>query len=216
MKRALAFTLLLLAATPAASQQIGSVPLTDLLEIALLDRDVVALSGEGAQVSVRLNLTERVLWSGSRGTVGVVITNDRLLAVATGSAAWQEERYQRGEAPPVDARLGDRVALAATPRRVFGFLGSTGNLVEYRLGPREALRSVRVGENVGVVVTDRKAVGLSPSTGGFTETKLQLHERIESVDTRSTLATVTTNRRLLVFRAPTGAWSERRRELNDG
>ena len=215
MKRALAFTLLLLAATPAASQQIGSVPLTDLLEIALLDRDVVALSGEGAQVSVRLNLTERVLWSGSRGTVGVVITNERLLAVATGSAAWQEERYQRGEAPPVEALLGDRVALATTTRRVLGFLG-TGNLVEYRLGPREALRSVRVGENVGVIVTDRKAVGLSPSTGRFTETKLQLHERIESVDTRSTLATVTTNRRLLVFRAPTGAWSERRRELNDG
>ena len=166
-------------------------------------------------MSVRLNLTERVLWSGSRGTVGVVITNERLLAVTTGSAAWQEERYQRGEAPPADALLGDRVALATTPRRVIGFLG-TGNLVEYRLGPRESLRSVRVGENVGVVVTDRKAVGLSPSTGRFTETKLQLHERIESVDTRSTLATVTTNRRLLVFRAPTGAWSERRRELNDG
>ncbi len=216
MKRTLAFTLLLLlASAPVASQQIGSVPLTDLLEIVFLDRDVVALSGEGGQVSVRLNLTERVLWSGSRGTVGVVITNERLLAVATGSAAWQQERYQRGEAPPADAQLGDRVALATTRRRVLGFLGTTGNLVEYRLGPHEALRSVRVGENVGVFVTDRKAIGLSPSAGGFTETKLQLRERIESVDTRSTLATVTTNRRLLVFRAPTGAWSERRRELND-
>jgi hypothetical protein len=206
----------LLTAGPAVSQQVGSVPLNDLLEVTFLGRDVVALDGAGGQVTVRLNLSESVLWSGSRGTVGVVLTDERLLAVATGSAAWQEERYLRNEVRPVTALLGDRVALITTSQRVLGFSGTTRNVVEYRLTPRQVVRSVHVGENVGVVVTDRSALGLSPQTGDFSETKLQLHEQLESIDTRSTLATVRTNRRLLVFRAPSGTWSERRRELNEG
>ena len=206
----------LLTAGPALSQQVGSVPLNDLLEVTFLGRDVVALDGNGGQVTVRLNLSETVLWSGSRGIVGVVLTDERMLAVATGSAVWQEERYLRNEVRPLNALLGDRVALITTPRRVLGFSGTTRSVVEYRLTPRQVVRSVHVGENVGVVVTDRNALGLSPQTGGFSETKLQLRERLESVDTRSTLATVRTNRRLLVFRAPSGTWSERRRELNEG
>jgi len=206
---------LLLPGAPASSQQVGSVPLLELLELSFLGRDIIALSGEGSTVVVRLNLGERVLWSESRGRVGLVITNERLLAVATGSAAWQQARFLLDETRPTTALLGDRVAVAMTSRRALGFVGTTGNFVEYRIGPNEALRHVRVGENVAVIVTDRKAVGLSPATGGFTETSLQLRERIESVDTRSTLATVRTSRRLLFFRAPTGAWSERRRELNE-
>lgn len=199
----------------ASGAEPGAVPLADLLEISLLGRDLVALDGGGGERSVRLHLGEDVLWRGSRGAVGVVITNERLLAVATRSAGWQEERYQRGEPPPAQALLGDRVALVTTDRRALGFSGSAGSLVEYRLGPHEVLRSFRVGENVAVVVTDRKALGLSPSGGGFFETELHLNERLEGVDTRSALATVTTSRRLLVFRAATGSWSERRRELSE-
>lgn len=219
MKRAPLAALLLaglLAPDPATSQQVGSVPLNELLEISFLGRDVLALDGDGGQRTVRLNLSERVLWSGSRGTVGVVITNERLLAASTRSAAWQENRFLLQEARPVDALLGDRVALVTTPRRVLGFSGTTGNFSEYRLTPRQVVRSAHVGENVGVVVTDRNAIGLSPLTGGFVETSLYLHERLEAVDTRSTLATVRTNRRLLVFRAPSATWSERRRELKEG
>ena len=44
--------------------------------------------------------------------------------------------------------LGDRVALVLTSRRAIGFDGGSGNLVEYRLGPRERLLTNRVGENV--------------------------------------------------------------------
>jgi hypothetical protein len=208
-----------LAATGAAAQTLApsrdQVPLEDLLEILLLERQVVAIDAEGGgQTTAELRLKERVVWSGTRGVVGVVLTDQRILAVSTLSAAWQEADYQRREQPPEAAALGDRVALMVTSQRALGFNAGSGNLVEYRFGPNEALQSYRVGSNVAVVVTDRKALGLSPSAGGFFEVKLQLYERIEKVEVRANLATVTTGRRVLIFRAPTGSWSERRLDLD--
>jgi hypothetical protein len=206
----------LFAASPAVSQPVDErVPLVDLLEIAFLGRDIVLLGGESGKPSVRLLKGEQVVWHGSRGIVAVVITDQRLLAAGSRSSAWQEDRYRQGEAPPAGALLGDRLALLTTAQRAVGFSGTTGNLIEYRLGPRETVVSAHVGENVAVVVTDRVALGLSPTTGGFFDTEIQLHERIERVDTRSAVATVRTSRRLLVFTASTGLWSERRREINE-
>jgi hypothetical protein len=204
----------------AASAQImapsqDQVPLTNLLEILLFERELVAIDAEGGgQTTAKLRLGERTVWSGTRGKVGVVLTDQRILAVGVDSAAWQSTEYQRGESRPDGAMLGDRVALIVTNRRAIGFNGGSGNLVEYRFGPNEKLLSTRIGENVGIVVTDRKALGLSPSAGGFFETRLQLREEIRSVETRSNLATITTNRRVLIFRAPSGSWSERKLDLN--
>ena len=121
-------------------------------------------------------------------------------------------RYERGEARPAGALLGDRVALVVTPRRAIAFDGPSGRLVEYRMGPRESLLASRAGENVVVVVTSRKALGLSPS-GGFVEADLELREQIRDVSVRSNVATVRTSRRLLVFRGPAAFWSTQRLEL---
>jgi len=190
-------------------------PLTDLLEILLFNRELVAIDAEsGGQTSADLRLSENSVWSGTRGRVGVVLTDQRIFAVGVGSAAWQYTEYQRGESQPDGALLGERVALIASSRRAIGFDGGSGNLVEYQFGLKEKLHSMRVGENVGIVVTNRKVLGLSPVAGGFFETRLQLHEEIRSVETRSNLATVTTNRRVLIFRAPSGSWSERKLDLN--
>jgi hypothetical protein len=200
----------------AAAQPVDErVPLANLLEIAFLGRDIVLLGGESGQPSVRLLKGERVLWHATRGIVAVVITDQRVLAAGSRSSAWQEDRYRLDEPAPAGAHLGDRLALLTTPQRALGFSGTSGNLIEYRLGPRETVVSTHVGENVGVVLTDRVALGLSPTTGGFFDAELQLHEKIEHVDTRSAVATVRTSRRLLVFTASTGLWSERRREINE-
>lgn len=195
----------------------GETPLADLLEIFVLERELVAIDAAGGgQTTEDLHLGEQVRWTGSRGQVGVVLTDERVLAVATGSASWQEARYQRGESPPAEALLGDRVALVYTDQRVLGFDGISGNLLEYRLGPQEALTHVRVGENVGLAVTSRVALGLSPHVGGLFAFKLHLRERIETVDVRSNLATVRTDRRILIFKAPAGSWSVKRLDLSEG
>jgi len=201
---------------PARAQNIpGEVPLADVLEILVVDRELLAIDAAGGgQTVARLRLNETVLWKGARGKVGVIITDQRILAVATQSGSWQETDYRRTEQRPESALLGERVALAITSERVLGFNGGSGNLAEISLGPREQVVAARAGENVGVVVTDRRALGLSPFLGGFFSTALTLGEQVEAVSAESNLATLTFGRRLLIFRATTGSWEERTRKLH--
>jgi hypothetical protein len=205
----------LVSAQSAFGQLLDEIPLADTLEVLVLDRKLVAIDARhGGQREESLRLHEAVVWTGSRGDVGVVLTDERVLAVAGRSAAWQFEDFGREESAPERAVLGDRVALIVTSHRALGFNGGSGNLVESRLGIRENVIAQRAGENVAVVVTDRRALGLSPLVGGFFEAKILAAEKIESVTANANLATVTTNRRVLIFRATTGTWEERRRSLN--
>jgi hypothetical protein len=187
------------------------VPLGELVEVLLQDGEVVAVdAGSGGTAVERLRLSEQVLWRGTRGLLGVVLTDQRVLAIATGSSSWQEVAYERDEQRAPEALLGDRLAVIATPRRVIGFLGKQSRFVEARLGAQETLLSSRVGANVAVAVTDRKVLGLSAAAGGFNDLRLQLKERLHDVVAKANLATVRTNQRILVYRGPTGTWAERR------
>jgi hypothetical protein len=210
--------LLAMAALSAAARAqgvAGEVPLADVLEILVVDRELLAIDAAGGgQTTARLRLNETVLWKGARGKVGVIITDERILAVATQSGSWQETDYGRTEQRPESALLGERVALAITSERVLGFNGGSGNLAEVRLGPREQVVVARAGENVGVVVTDRQALGLSPFLGGFFAIPLNLGDQIEAVTAESNVATLTAGRRVLIFRATTGSWEERLRDLH--
>jgi len=189
--------------------------LADQIELVVLEREILAIDVRGGgQVRADLEIGEAVRWTGSRGRVGMALTDRRLLAVSTDSGAWQTLRYRRTESVPDDPLLGARVALAQTGVRLIGFDGGSGNLVETTIGPHEALLERAVGQNVAVVVTERRVLGLSPFRGGFFEAKLHLGEILESVTTRSDTATVRTSRRLLIFRAPTGTWEERRLDLH--
>jgi hypothetical protein len=199
---------------PGERGQASSVPLLDLLEIIVLPREILAVdAGGGGQIEERLLRGERVLWSQSRGRVGVVLTDQRILAVSTISASWQSARYTSGENVPDGAALGDRVALLLTNKRAIGFDGNSGNLIESSIGPGESIIGSAVGENVAVVVTPRRALGLSPFTGGFFETTIRVGEPLESAIAQANLVTLTLPKRLLFFRAPTGTWEERKLDI---
>jgi len=208
----------LLAATQPAVAQIererGSTPLVDLLEIRILDNHLIALLASGGDVAEPLRIGERVLWTGSKGAVGVVLTDQRIFAVSDDSASWQTSSWLRTESPARAALLGSRVALVVTSKRVIGFDGGSGNLVESSIGPRERVLAQRIDENVAVIVTDRRALGLSPFVGGFFTVKLDLGDPVQSIEAGANLVTITTDHRLLTFRAQTGAWTERRLRLD--
>jgi len=195
----------------ARAQRADQVPLGDLIEILVRDDEILAVDAEGGGTAVvRRRLSEPVLWTGTRGGVGVVITDQRVLAIASQSGGWQEARYERGEPAARAAELGDRVAVIVLSHRVLGFLGTVGRFVQARLGPLEQLRALRVGANVAAIMTNREVLGLSPEAGGFFAVRLDVRERVAEVSANSNLATVVTDRRVLVFRAPTGTWAERR------
>jgi hypothetical protein len=201
---------------PARAQRRSDVPLADLLQIIVRPRELLAIDGSrGSQRVERLEKGESIAWHATRGRVGVVLTDRRVLAVATGSASWQEERFRSAERRPLDAALGDRIALLTTSQRAIGFDGGSGNLVTSSLGPRESVVEFATGENVGVIVTDRRALGLSPFVGGFFPVSLTPSERIEGLSTISNVATLTTSQRLLIFRSESGSWEERQLGLRD-
>jgi hypothetical protein len=190
------------------------VPLSELLTIIVLPHTLLAIDATGGgQIQQDLELGEQILWQDTRGRVGAVVTNRRLLLVATNNAAWQEARFRQGEQPPAAVLLGDRVALVTTAKRALGFDGGSGNLVESTLGPREVVVQSAVGENVAVILTSRRALGLSPFKGGFFPVSMNLHERTESLVAKANLVTLTTPQRILIFRGPSGDWEERSRNL---
>ena len=212
----------LIVAAGTASGGPADVPLGDLLQIVATPRALLALDGEGGgNKREALERGETVLWFGTRGRVGVALTDRRVLAVGTGSGSWQTTRYRRGEARPASAgdpqpvtvELGDRVALVTTDRRLLGFDGGSGNLIDRSIWPQERVLQTEVAANVAVVVTSRRALGLSPFSGGFFETSLRVGENVERLETASEIATLVTSRRLLVFRGRSGSWSERPLEL---
>ncbi len=210
------FAALLGAAAAGAQVRSDETPLEDVLEIIVLDRSLLAIDAQGGgSTRVELELNEQVLWQRSRGLVGVVLTDRRILAVGASSAAWQGRRLRRTETPPQGAVLGDRVAIVSTEDRVLGFTTTSGNLLEYRLGPNELLVASDAGANVVTALTSRHALGLSTGPGGFIPFDIQAREQILSISPRANLVTVRTNRRLLIFRGPTSSWEERRLDLSD-
>jgi hypothetical protein len=199
---------LVLAGTADASEDALLAPLLDVI---VLEREILAIDAEGGgETRERLEIGENVLFAKQRGKVGVAVTDRRILAVATRSGSWQEARYRRGETPPLDASLGDRVALLLTAQRAIGFDGGSGNLIEASIGPQEVATRTAVGQNVAVVVTNRRALGLSSERGGFFDTRLRVGEPVESISALAKTVTLQTDRRLLIFRGPSGSWEERR------
>ena len=216
---ALAVLAMLLAAASARADQRrlapGAVHLTDVVEVAVIDRELVAFDALGGTGPImRLRIGESVLWSGARGRVGVVLTDERVVGVRPGSGSWQSVEYRRFERLPDRVMLGERVALLLTDQRAIGFDGESGNWIELNLGLREQILATRVGENAAVVVTNRRALGLSADSGGFFEADLRIRERIESVSALSNLATLTTSQRILGFSGPAGRWTTRLRSLH--
>jgi hypothetical protein len=185
----------------------------DVIAIEIDGRDVYAFDAlTGRNSTLRLEVAERIVFEKSRGRVGIVLTDRRVLGVAAGSG-WSELRLGIQEEVPSTVLVEDRIAVLASNRRALAFTGSGGWLSE-GLSPGESTTSIRVGAAVGLITTNRRALGAAPGSGRFVVKDLQVREVLESVGTQDTLATLRTDRRILVFSAPRALWSEKKRKIN--
>ena len=202
---------LLLVAPASAVDDRGAFPLETRLQLLVQPHSVLAIDAvTGGEREEPLGLGEQVLAQGVDGRVGFAITDRRILAIAVGAGSFQEAHFARGEALATPVALGDRVALFVTNRRVIGYDGGSGNLVETRLGVREAVQRTAVADSVAIVTTTRRALGLSPFRGGFFEVSLGLDEAGATLSASGDVATLVSEERILIFRAATGSWEERR------
>jgi hypothetical protein len=215
MRRAALCALLLLAGSAGAAEREGVRP-EDRIDVALVDRQLLAIraGGGSAVVAVDLELGETVLAKGSRGLVGIAMTSNRLLGVTSTSSGWHELRYrvrERAE-PPATYELGDRIALVALPHRIAGFVPGGTGWVELALGPGEIPARVQARTNVAVAITSRRAIGFS-ARSGFIEIPLMPDESEPSISLEDSTATLTTDHRVLVFRSGAVVWREVRRRV---
>lgn len=185
--------------------------LTEQLTLVVLERSIVAerATGGGGLV-VDLGVGERLVWADTRGRVAAAITDRRFLAVTATSASWQEVRFRPREVPPRSALIGARTAITATDLRVLGFDGTSGNVLEADLGPREEVRQLAVDWHVAAAVTSRQVLAMSSFLGGFFAEPIGVREDVVSLDTRPETVVLRTDRRLLLFRARTGRWTYRK------
>lgn len=188
-------------------------PLSDQIDIVVIDREVIAIDARGgAERSIELHLREEVGFRGARGIVAAALTSERVLLFAA-NRGWLELRWQNGELAPERVLLGERVALLATSMRVIGFNAETGIAIEERVSPREPVLDLAIGANAGAALTSRRLLGLSLNASRLIEEKVSLNEPVESLDAGANIITATTPRRLLIFRATGSSWEERPRRL---
>ncbi len=141
----------------------------------------------------------------------MVLTTDRILGV-THRAGWRAYRLRAEDGSPV-AKLGGRVALVITERRVLSLDGRSGALTVQRLGAGERHVTSDVREDVAVAVTTRRAFGFAGGRSFWSEITIRAQERFNSLTVLGRAGTVETSRRFLVFSGLTGQWMDERRAL---
>jgi hypothetical protein len=188
-------------------------PLSDQIEVVVVDREVVAIDAEGSgDRSAELSLRESVGFHAARGIVGAALTSERALFFSA-NRGWLSLRWLPGEQVPERVLLGERVALLATSKRVIGFNAESGIAVDESIGRSESVHDLAVGANAGAALTSRRLLGLSLGSSRFIEEKIGVNEPVESLDAGANIITAKTPRRLLIFRATGASWEERPRRL---
>ncbi len=193
----------------------GDVVLEDTLSVDHIGRSLYAFDSlSGGQNQFDLDLREKVIFQGAGGRVGLVVTNRRLLAIASGQGGWRVQPLQLAEQGHTQQWISSRVALVVTPKRIIGFDAGTSSWLEVGVGPNEEVEQARVGSSTAIVLTGNNVYGMSPNAGGFFAQPLQIHEKVESVSAAATIGRVLTSQRLLIFKAGTGAWSVAERPIH--
>ena len=146
-------------------------PVLDLIDVIVRRREVIAIdpSTRGGTRRAPLMVGEKVLWSGARGKVAIVVTDRRLLGITTAHGSWRALRFKIHESEPHAILLGDRVALVLTSMRAIGLSSGGKGFAESLIGTTESPYDVVVGDNVRRLhhgPTCRRAVGLLPALRG--------------------------------------------------
>jgi hypothetical protein len=206
LRNAAALVMMLICAGVSHAQR-DEFELEDTISIVVIDRELLANAANGGSSKLRLEVGERVIWSGARGRIGFVLTDRRVLGFHR-RTGWSARQLRVAEVTPSRPQMSTRLALFVTSLRAIVF---DGHWREESIGPQERVRTVSAGSGAALVVTNRRALGLSPGSSGFVAVELRIHETVEDARAVASSAEVRTSQRVLFFN---GSWSEERLSLN--
>lgn len=181
----------------------------EYIQLQVSERGVLAFPDRHPSAAVDLETGEDILLSEEKGYVGAVVTNRRFLAISSLSGKWLSEPLEHGEENNADLKLGEKIAMLITDKRVIGFTFSGEGFVEYDLPFGSDIAAEDAGENFGIVAMRDRAVGLSSETGRFREMEYEVGETFESLEMATTLALVYTEDNIYSYRGSSGTWSIR-------
>ena len=182
----------------------------DLIYIAESKSKIIAIIEGSNKISLSLRSKEKVLWRGSKGYLGALLTNHRFFVISTSSGAWQALPFRRDESEKGMASLSPYIALLVTEDRAICFNAASNQFIETRLPIHDELLAAKVEEHVAVVITSSRAFGIASENSAFNEIHLRVRETIEAIKITSSRATIHTSDRLLTFDAAGPTWTEHR------
>ena len=180
----------------------------DLIYIAESKSKIIAIIEGNNKISFSLRPKEKVLWRGSRGYLGALLTNQRFFVISTSSGAWQALPLRGDESEKGVASLSPYIALLVTGDRAICFNAASNQFIETQLSIHDELLSAKVKKHVAVVITSSRAFGLASENSAFNEIHLRVQETLEAIKITSTKAIIHTSDRLLTFDAEGSTWNE--------
>ena len=182
----------------------------DLIDIAESKGKIIAIIEGRKTITFDLRPNEKLLWSGSRGHLGVFLTDQNFFVISTSLDAWQPLPLRLDESGKGVASLSPYIALLVTKDRAVGFDATSNRFIETLLPSQDELIAAEVERYVAVVITTSRAFGLAAESSAFTEVFLRGGETIEEIKLTYSKATVRTSDRLLTFESNGSTWNELR------
>jgi len=182
----------------------------DLIDLIEIESKIIAVIEGRKSISFDLRSEEKVIWNGSRGDLGAILTNIHFSVISVTSNAWRSLSLNLSESEKGSASLSPYLALLVTEDRAIGFDATSNRFIETQFSNHDELIAAEVDKYVAVVVTSNRAYGLASEASSFSEVRLRNKETIESVKVTASKATIRTSDRLLTFEAAGSTWNEHR------
>jgi hypothetical protein len=174
--------------------------------IAAHDR-VDAFSTDGMTRGFVLRAGEQVRSVQALGTVGAVVTSDRMLAISADAFEWQSIQLQAKEVA-AEAYLSEALVLFVTHERILSFDGTLNRFVIESLPVGENVVDQRVEFEAAAAVTLRRVFGYAAGSAKFSDFSFRAGETFRELEASGGWITVTTSSRILLFQAHAGDWEE--------
>ena len=180
----------------------------DLIDIVESNSKIIAIIEGRRTITFSLRPQEKVIWSGSKGNLGVFLTDLHFFVISSSLDNWQALPLNIGESEKGVVSLSPNIALLATGDRAVGFEASTNRFIETQLPIHDELVTAKAERYVAVVITSSRAFGLALESSNFTEFAFRIGETIETIKLTNSKATVHTSDRLLTFENSAMTWKE--------
>ena len=189
-----------------------SYTVSDSIDIQTAENELIGIVEGHNEYSIDLELGEKIVWRGTRGTVGAVLTENRILALSRVSRGWAELPLKLNESDKLESitpLISDFLVMIVTGRRIITFDSQRGRWVQQSIPVHDRIVDSHINSHVAAVITSKRMFAWAVGSIGFKEQRLRRSESIQSVDTQSHTVTVRTDRRLLVFKSGGGGgWRE--------